>query len=130
MRKAIFYVLLGALLSGGISFAITEQNPFQEPPTVTHAVFNPENVIPRTRRVYIREYSNWTPPNGAPIFYAPFPRTLCMLGEGPGKEVRIIYEGKLGACEELIQVSDGHLVRPIKHRQGGDHLKVAGPGAG
>ena len=127
MRSFAFIMIIAAS-AAGLGAASQDirrgYTPFQEPPVVTHAVFNPETVIPRTRVVYIREYSNWTPPNGAPIFYAPYPNTLCMLGEGTGHEVRIIYERQLGACEQLIQVSDGQLVRPIKHRQAGDHLRI------
>ncbi len=132
MRSKILFVLLIFLCTSGLSFAITGQNPFQEPPTITHGqvVFNPATVTPRTQRVYVREYSNFKPPHGAPIHYAPFPNTLCMLGEDRGDTVVIIYEARDGACERLIQVSDGHLVRPIKKRKGGDHIKVAGPGAG
>jgi hypothetical protein len=55
----------------------------------------------RPARIYVREYSNYRPPNGAPLFYAPFPNTLCMLGEtseGPG----VIYEAAEGACTDVI----------------------------
>ena len=114
---------------------------FEEPKVIAQAVYYPEGRTPLTvtpkavssvsargtthiRTVYVIEYSDWKPPTGAPLFYVPYPNTLCMLGEGPNNEVRIIYEKRPGSCEKLIQVSDGHLVRPIKHRIGGDVLGI------
>ena len=107
---------------------------FEKPVAVYRAVFDPastaaklppaKQVTIRTKRIYVREYSDFRPPNGAPIYYSPYPNTLCMLGEGPKHEVRIIHEAKPGACETLIRDSDGHLVRPIKNRSGGDHLRI------
>ncbi len=55
------------------------------------------------RIVYVREYSDFKPPRGAPVFYAPFPSTLCMLGEENGERVRVIWEARPGACDSLLQ---------------------------
>lgn len=67
------------------------------------SIYIPENASTRTRTIYVREFSNWRPPNGAPVFYVPFPDTLCMMGEGVVKETRIIYERTPGACNSLVE---------------------------
>ena len=66
----------------------------------TPAYFKPTST---DRRVYVAVVKGYQPPAGAPVFYAPFPSTLCMLGEGNEENTRVIYEARKGACDQAVK---------------------------
>ena len=63
--------------------------------TTKLAYFHPKRA---DRIVYVREHKGFKPPAGAPLFYAPWPNTICMLGVDSHGEYSPIYEAKPGVC--------------------------------
>ncbi len=100
---ALVFGMAGAasVIDGGWVAEVLELGPQSQ---ASRPVYNPATVTKQTRVVYVREYSNFRPPAGAPIYYAPQPSTLCMLGEGSRgpKVANVIYEAHVGACEAII----------------------------
>jgi hypothetical protein len=104
MKWFFFFIIVGTpfilVMLPPVAIVLSDLNHISEK---TQSIYAPKDVTSRTQTVYVREFSNFRPPNGAPVFYVPFPNTLCMMGEGSHQETRIIYERTPGACSKLMK---------------------------